>query len=90
MRTLKLTLATLSAALLLIACASQASAEPSLDAAISGPQRSDNARARDVYRHPKETLQFFEIAPSQSVLEIAPGGGWYSALAATRGRAGSR
>lgn len=53
-----------------------------LDAAISGPQRSDRARARDVYRHPKETLEFFEIAPTQAVLEIAPGGGWYTDILA--------
>lgn len=53
-----------------------------LDAAISGPQRGDKARARDVYRHPKETLQFFGVAPSQSVLEIEPGGGWYTEILA--------
>jgi len=49
-----------------------------LDAAVAGPQRSDKARARDVYRHPKQTLQFFGIQPTQTVLEIAPGGGWYT------------
>ncbi|SAK98930.1 hypothetical protein AWB77_05910 [Caballeronia fortuita] len=54
----------------------------SLDAAIAGPQRADKARARDVYRHPKETLQFFELAPTQTVLEIAPGGGWYTDILA--------
>ncbi|MFM0666050.1 class I SAM-dependent methyltransferase [Paraburkholderia sediminicola] len=88
------TLAALTATLLLAACAgpsastsasasASASASPAqLDAAISGPQRGDKARARDVYRHPKETLQFFELAPSQSVLEIAPGGGWYTEILA--------
>ena len=87
-RALLHTLAALSAALLLAACtapaaAPSASANPGLlDAAISGAQRSDKARARDVYRHPKETLQFFEITPSQSVLEIAPGGGWYTDILA--------
>ena len=49
-----------------------------LDAALAGPQRTDKARARDVYRHPEQTLQFFGIQPAQSVLEIAPGGGWYT------------
>ncbi|HEY4298405.1 MAG TPA: methyltransferase [Paraburkholderia sp.] len=53
-----------------------------LDAAISGPQRGDKARQRDRYRHPEETLQFFELAPSQTVLEIAPGGGWYTEILA--------
>ncbi|PRX30075.1 putative methyltransferase [Paraburkholderia sp. BL18I3N2] len=93
-RTLRAALATLTATLLLAACAgpsastsastsASASSSPALlDAAISGPQRGDKARARDIYRHPKETLQFFEIAPSQSVLEIEPGGGWYTDILA--------
>jgi len=54
----------------------------SLDAAISGPQRSQQARARDVYRHPRETLQFFDVTPTQAILEIAPGGGWYTDILA--------
>ena len=54
----------------------------SLDAAIAGSQRSERARARDVYRHPKETLQFFGLGPTQTVLEIAPGGGWYTDILA--------
>ena len=53
-----------------------------LDAAIAAPQRSDKARARDVYRHPKETLLFFDLRPTQAVLEIAPGGGWYTDILA--------
>ncbi|ACC74918.1 class I SAM-dependent methyltransferase [Paraburkholderia phymatum] len=57
---------------------SQDASAASLDAAIRGPQRSSPARARDVYRHPKETLQFFDVGPAQAVLEIAPGGGWYT------------
>ena len=62
--------------------ASSAASAPSLDTAISGPQRADKARARDVYRHPKETLQFFGLSPTQTVLEIAPGGGWYTDILA--------
>ncbi|SAK61768.1 hypothetical protein AWB82_03051 [Caballeronia glebae] len=61
---------------------SQAAGAASLDAAMAGSQRSDKARARDVYRHPRETLQFFELAPTQTVLEIAPGGGWYTDILA--------
>jgi predicted methyltransferase len=68
----------------LTACTSapQNQQDASLDAAIGGPQRSEQARARDVYRHPKETLQFFNIAPTLAVLEIAPGGGWYTDILA--------
>ncbi|MBN3762199.1 class I SAM-dependent methyltransferase [Burkholderia sp. Ac-20365] len=61
---------------------SQGVSATSLDAAISGPQRSDRARARDVYRHPEQTLQFFGLSRTQAVLEIAPGGGWYSDILA--------
>jgi len=84
LRTLRYTLASFTAALLLAACASPPTSASSsaLDAAVAGPQRSDAAKARDVYRHPQATLQFFEIAPTQTVLEIAPGGGWYTDILA--------
>ena len=39
-------------------------------------------RARDVYRHPVETLDFFGIEPGMTVMEIWPGGGWYTELLA--------
>lgn len=54
----------------------------SLGAAIQGPQRGEKAKARDRYRHPLETLRFFEVGPAQTVLEIAPGGGWYTDILA--------
>lgn len=54
----------------------------SLATAIGGTQRGDKARARDVYRHPQDTLQFFEVGSTQTVLEIAPGGGWYTDILA--------
>src|SRR5260370_30313512 len=69
------------AALLLASCATP-TASTSLDAAIAAPYRGDKAQARDVYRHPKDTLEFFGLAPTQSVLEIAPGGGWYTDILA--------
>ena len=40
--------------------------------------RSSEAMARDVYRHPTETLKFFEVQPNMTVVEVWPGGGWYS------------
>jgi len=52
------------------------------DAILAGPQRSDAERARDVYRHPKETLMFFGIRPNQTVIEIEPGAGWYTEILA--------
>lgn len=37
---------------------------------------------RDVHRHPIETLEFFEVEPDMTVVEIWPGGGWYSEILA--------
>ena len=54
-------------------------AEP-LAAAIAVPTRTDANRARDKYRHPYETLSFFGVKPSDTVVEIWPGGGWYTEI----------
>ena len=53
-----------------------------LDAAIAGSWRSPENVARDIYRHPKETLDFFGVKPEQIVVEVTPGGGWYSEILA--------
>ena len=53
-----------------------------LDRAIAGPWRNPNNTARDKYRHPKETLLFFGVKPTQSVIEITPGAGWYTEILA--------
>ena len=54
----------------------------SLDAAIASDLRSPEEKARDAWRHPKETLEFFDITPDQTVVEIWPGGGWYTNILA--------
>jgi len=48
-----------------------------LDQALAGPQRSAENRARDQYRHPKETLEYFGLRSDMTVLEVWPGGGAY-------------
>jgi predicted methyltransferase len=53
-----------------------------LQAAIAGPQRSEANKARDKYRHPLETLTFFGIKPEMTVVEIWPGGGWFTEILA--------
>ena len=40
----------------------------------------DEVQARYAYRHPQETLEFFEIEPGMTVVEALPGGGWYSKI----------
>lgn len=51
-----------------------------LKAAIASPTRTPANVARDSYRHPAETLAFFGVKPSDTVVEIWPGGGWYSEI----------
>jgi len=56
--------------------------DSALDAAIAGSWRDAKNTARDQYRHPRETLSFFGVTPAQTVIEITPGGGWYSEILA--------
>ena len=42
----------------------------------------DEDRARDQYRHPAETLEFFGVQPTMTVAEYGPGGGWYTRVLA--------
>ncbi|HEV7689232.1 MAG TPA: hypothetical protein VGO52_00335 [Hyphomonadaceae bacterium] len=51
-----------------------------LEKAVAGKWRMDAEKARDQYRHPAETLAFFGIKPTDTVVEIYPGGGWYTAI----------
>jgi predicted methyltransferase len=53
-----------------------------LSQAAGSSLRDPKAKSRDEYRHPTETLEFFELSPTQSVLEIAPGAGWYTDILA--------
>jgi len=66
------------ATLLPAAAVAQSTQTHPLDPILAGSHRSDANRARDVYRHPKETLDFFGVKPNSKVLEIWPGGGWYT------------
>jgi hypothetical protein len=53
-----------------------------LRAAIAAPHRPDAHRARDPQRHPFETLTFFGLRDDQTVVELWPGGGWYTEILA--------
>jgi predicted methyltransferase len=53
-----------------------------LDTILAGSWRSDKNKARDPYRHPKETLAFFGVRPNDTLIEITPGGGWYAEVLA--------
>ncbi len=58
----------------------ESSAADALDAAIAGAWRDPANVARDGWRNPKQTLEFFGVSPDECVLEIYPGGGWYSEI----------
>ena len=58
-----------------------ASADP-MDAILLGDWRSPENAARDRFRNPRETLSFFGVGPSQTIIEISPGGGWYTEILA--------
>ena len=49
---------------------------------LKSPDRTPAFVERDVYRHPSETLAFFGLEPNMTVVEIWPGGGWYTELIA--------
>ena len=53
-----------------------------LETAMNGEHRSDKNKARNKYRNPIGTLAFFGLKPNMSVLEIGPGGGWYTEVIA--------
>jgi predicted methyltransferase len=57
-------------------------AQDPLAAAIASPARTPKFVARDVYRHPLQTLQFFKLRPNETVVEIWPGRGWYMEILA--------
>jgi predicted methyltransferase len=78
-------LGVVAGALLAAACATSSTrpeTSQALDRILAGDQRSDENRARDRYRHPKQTLLFFGIRPEMSVLEVWPEPGWYTEVLA--------
>ncbi|MFG6442153.1 class I SAM-dependent methyltransferase [Roseateles sp. LKC17W] len=65
------------------ALGAQAQAADPLKAAVAADHRSVGNVARDAWRHPYETLNFFGIKPTDTVVELAPGGGgWYTEILA--------
>ena len=84
--------AVLAAGTLLSACGPTASAEraaaasvhadTSIAAAVGAETRTPANVARDQWRHPRETLGFFGVEPDDTVVEIWPGGGWYTEILA--------
>jgi len=60
----------------------QPSSQPASASALAAilEQQPDAVKARFAHRHPRQTLEFFGIAPGMRVVEVLPGGGWYSKI----------
>lgn len=56
--------------------------DPALVAAVKAPTRTPANLPRDRYRHPLETLSFFGVKPTDTVIEIWPSAGWYTEILA--------
>jgi predicted methyltransferase len=64
------------------ATADTAAVDPALAAAVASPDRTPAFAARDVARHPVEELTFFGLAPTMTVVELWPGGGYWTEILA--------
>jgi predicted methyltransferase len=81
------TIAAAALAVAMTACGTSPSmsdvdASTKMSAALAGDHRSEANKVRDASRHPAETLAFFDVTPDKTVMEIWPGGGWYTEVLA--------
>ena len=80
-----------AAALLLTTSQGAQAADTALARAVASEARPAGDRARDDARHPVESLTFWGVRPGQTVIEVSPGGGYWTEIlapyaAATKGR----
>ena len=80
-------LATLGLSVLALAVTSVATGQPAslrsgIARAVAATSRTPANVARDPYRHPTETLAFFGVKATDTVVELVPGGGWYTEILA--------
>jgi predicted methyltransferase len=81
-KTVRVALATGVVSATLCAAAWAQDADRLIDQAMVGDHRAEANKARDKYRHPKETLLFFGLRPDMAVVEISPSRGWYTEILA--------
>lgn len=62
--------------------------DDAIAAAVAAPTRTPANLARDTYRHPAGTLALFGVKPGDTVVELWPGGGWYTEILAPLAKAG--
>jgi predicted methyltransferase len=72
-----------SIALILVLSATASHAEIDWSSVLQGEHRAAENSARDIYRHPKQTLEFFGLTENMTVVELSPGSsGWYTEVLA--------
>ncbi|HEY2049103.1 MAG TPA: methyltransferase [Caulobacteraceae bacterium] len=74
------TFGAVAGAIALLALSSSAGAQANVSAAVADSNRPADDTARDAARKPADTLAFAKVRPGQTVLEIAPGGGYFTRL----------
>ncbi|MGC1269308.1 MAG: hypothetical protein WA842_01790 [Croceibacterium sp.] len=57
--------------------AQQQAANPALQAVLAHERRAAD-KVRDSFRHPAETLEFFQVKPGMTVVDYMPAGGWFT------------
>lgn len=80
MRNILATTALIAIASVAVAQAPSSSPRAELAVAVAAPTRTPANAARDRYRHPAQTLAFFGVKPTDTVVELIPGGGWYTEI----------
>mgnify|MGYP001942538348 CR=1 FL=1 len=82
MKTIKTLIAASIVSLSMASISSAHTDHSQLEQAVAGEHRSAKNKARDQYRHPQQTLEFFGFKSTMTVVEITPGGGWYTEILA--------
>ena len=70
------------AALVCFSAPAPGAEQDALSRAVAGAHRTPDFRSRDHWRHPEETLEFFGLRADMNVIEVYPGGGWYTEILA--------
>jgi predicted methyltransferase len=66
--------------------AADAKASGGIEAAVAGDWRKSEAKERDGERHPVQALTFWGLKPKMTILEVQPGGGWWTEILAPYAR----
>ena len=66
--------------------AADAKASSGIEAAVAGDWRKPEAKERDGERHPVQALTFWGLKPKMTILEVQPGGGWWTEILAPYAR----